>query len=108
MSNNGGPTATTTQQIGVPPLPPTYLRGCQKPCKCEPKIAINIPRWQPPTQGGTPVSYEIYRDASLNHLVGIVPGTQRRFSECACLNTQYKYYVVSVSAAGINQRPLSF
>lgn len=110
MSNNGGPTATFTQTIGIPPAPPIDVIGFQKSCRYPTRTdIINVIKWDAPTIGVLPIAYRIYRDAGLTNLIGTVPANRRLIFEDhnRKKHKTYTYYLVSVSAAGTVSSPVS-
>ncbi|HRD56145.1 MAG TPA: PKD domain-containing protein, partial [Parachlamydiaceae bacterium] len=109
MSNNGGEEAIVNQHITIAPLPPTHLIGCQKACKFASQTDIvNALFWLPPSTGGIPLAYEIYRNTSLTKLVARVPGTTLHFFDHNRKKGKvYSYYVVSVVAPNVKSAPVS-
>jgi len=112
MSNNGGPTASLSQIINIPPpiipppsppSPPTNVKGFQKSCRYPTQTdLINVIKWNPPSTGVLPVAYRIYRDAAMTDLIAIVPASGPLIFEDhnRKKNKKYTYFILSVSATG--------
>jgi 6-phosphogluconolactonase (cycloisomerase 2 family) len=68
---------------------------------------INLITWSAPTSG-TPVAYNIYRDATLIDLIAIVPATSplQFYDHNRQPNVTYTYYITAVDSNG-NQSPAS-
>lgn len=101
MSNNGGPTAITSQTF---PAPPSDVTGCQQYSRFLLQAdLINIITWNPPQTGTPPVAYQIYRDAALTDLIATIPTSDPlQFCDHNRLpQTTYTYYLVSVSSDGL-------
>jgi len=101
MSNNGGPTAITSQ---IFPAPPSNVKGCQKCCRRHKKANIvNIITWCPPQTGIAPQEYRLYRDTCLTNLIATIPAScPLRFCDNnRARKTTYSYYLVSVSSDGL-------
>ncbi len=109
FTNNGEPFATTSEflDVTVSLLPPINLRI--KPTKAsflDQTDLVNILRWQTPTEGNPPVSYNIYRNASLTKLAGSVSATKLKFEDHNRKRGHiYSYYVVSVDEFGNESAP---
>jgi len=104
MSNNGGPTANVSQNVSIPPSPPTKPKGFQKSCRYPTQTdLINVLEWSPPSNGELPVAYRIYRDAALTDLVATIPASGRlKFEDHNRRERKnYTYFIVSVSATGM-------
>ncbi len=102
ISNNGGPSATTTQSVAISmsgPLPPTNLKGSAvKNQFLTEADRINILTWNAP-QGGTAVKlYCIFRNRSLTDFAGSVWAneTLEFLDHDRRRHVVYTYYVVSV------------
>jgi N-acetylneuraminic acid mutarotase len=95
-------TLTIVGTVG-PVLPPVNLKGVQKANKFLTQTEyVNILTWSAPTPATSIVGYRIYRDATLQTLIGVVPSTgpllfkdHNRKKKKA-----YTYYIVSVGPAG--------
>lgn len=76
-------------------LPPSNLTGEQvltKDCN-----AVNILKWNAPTEGAPAVFYRVYR-TDLDRLIGVVPANRELIfrDPVASKNIAYTYYIVSV------------
>ncbi len=103
MSNNGSPTANISQNINIPPSPPTDAKGFQKSCRYPTQTdLINVIKWRPPSNGELPVAYRIYTDAALTDLVATIPasGDLKFEDHNRKKKKNYTYFIVSVSAVG--------
>jgi DNA-binding beta-propeller fold protein YncE len=83
-------------------LPPASVSGC-KTCNVfllQTDLINNI-TWTAPTSG-SPVSYNIYRDAPLTELIANVPasGTLQFYDHGRQPNVVYSYYITSVDSSG--------
>jgi YVTN family beta-propeller protein len=110
MSNNGGPTATVSQMIIIPPSPPIDAKGFQKSCRYLTQTdLINVIKWRSPLIGELPVVYRIYRDAALTDLVATVVASKNlKFEDHNRKKKKsYTYFIVSVSAKGTVSSPVS-
>jgi len=107
MSNNGGPTATVTQSISIPPLSPSDVTGSQRSCRFPTQTdLINVITWDAPA-GVPPVAYRIYRDAGLTDLIATIPGNGALiFEDHNRKEKTYTYFIVSVDAAGGVSSPI--
>jgi YVTN family beta-propeller protein len=85
------------------PTPPSSLQGFKKQnAFAAQSDLINVLTWSPATGPNPPLYYEIYRDAALTDLAGVVMDNQPlEFEEHNRRpGTTYTYYVVAVDAAG--------
>lgn len=108
MSNNGGPSAVFSTIISIGPAPPINLTGFQKECRFVIQSdIINVIRWQAPTSNPKPVSYRIYRDATLSDLLISIPATDplEYQDHNRKKHKSYTYYIVSVSQQGTISSP---
>lgn len=106
FTNNGGPTAQTSQSINVivGVLPPQDFNGIQKANKfLNGTEYINVLTWKASLSSNV-ISYKIYRDAQLTDLVAEIPSTQPLiyFDRNRTKNKPYTYYIVAVSATGVS------
>ena len=70
VSNNGSPIAGISHALQSLQPPPTHLKGFQKKCQYPSQTNyINVLKWSPPTSGGKPAFYEVFR-GSLTNLIG--------------------------------------
>lgn len=109
MSRNGGPSARTTQNVVVIPLfPPENAKGFQIENHFLTQTEIqNKLVWSPPSQGNSPVAYNIFSDAGLTQLIAIVPaGGNLRYVQHNVHHRAYIYYIVSIDASGNQSAPL--
>jgi len=112
ISHNGGPTATTTQNLilSSSAFPPRNLEGRSTKVKfLTQRDLVNVLKWQAPQEGETPYLYRIYRDSSLTDLAGVVSsGRPLKFwdhnRKSGVVNL---YYVVTVSKSGSVSAPAS-
>ncbi|HEX2977611.1 MAG TPA: PKD domain-containing protein [Candidatus Babeliales bacterium] len=107
MSNNGGPTAITSQFF---PAPPSSAKGSQICCRYPTQTdIINLITWNLPLVGTAPLEYQIYRDALLTDLIATIPASSPlQFSDHNRLpKTTYTYYLVSVSSDGLLSSPIT-
>lgn len=109
MSNNGGPSAVRMKSLEVLPDSPNDLKGVQIRCRYPSQTDIvNVLRWKSPLGNWIPAVYQIFRDASLTDLIGIVPGGSgpfKFFDHNRQKNKSYTYYVVAVSSSGARSAP---
>jgi hypothetical protein len=89
------------------PFPPRDLQGTQKVNRSK-KSIVNIITWKTPTCGVEPVSYEIYRDASLTNLIGTVSANRElKFKDKARKkNKKYSYFLISIDSEGRKSVPI--
>lgn len=102
-SNNGGPSARTSQTVQIPELfPPQDVRGFQVGNKFLMQEEFNnIIIWKAPTQGNQPVEYNIYSDESLMNLIGVIPADDKlKFVQHNVFRKPYTYYLTSIDAMG--------
>jgi DNA-binding beta-propeller fold protein YncE len=106
------PTLTATIPVGFTPLglaitpmnllPPSSVSGCktQNVFLLQTDYINNI-TWTAPTTG-SPVAYNIYRDATLTELVATVPasGTLQYYDHGRNPSVIYSYYITAVDGSG--------
>lgn len=108
MSNAGAPSAVRSQPIQAILLPPSDLKGIQTRCRFASQTDIvNLLSWSPAAVGERAVSYEIFSDAALQQLIGVVSanGALVFADHNREKKVVYTYYVVSVSATGGRSLP---
>lgn len=129
LTNNGGPSATTTQTVSLtvtPPLPPAPPAPPAPPVPSNPPLPpthlhveeienifatqtdrINILTWRAPIGGPTPVAYKIYRNAALTKFVGKVLAREKLefIDHNRKKGHTYKYFVVSIGQFGNRSTP---
>ncbi len=91
-------------------LPPKNVRGHQKANKFLTQTEfVNIIKWDPPSEGTSPVTYYIYRDAHLNKRIGVVQSKHNLQFEDRHRKRgrDYTYFIVSVDEAGLQSAPVS-
>ncbi len=96
-------------QLPPAPLPPTHLRGHQAADEFAAQTDwINSIAWAPPQSGTTPVSYSIFRNASLTKLAASIPANAKlKFRDHnRKKHTIYNYFLVSVDAFGQQSEPI--
>lgn len=108
------PGGTSTSSISnqfrytLPIFPPNCVCGCQFIHRCTRKGYTNLIEWNSPTQGIAPVTYKIFRNASLTQLIAIVPAADKK--NCYKDHNRKKngkdtYYIISVGANGEESLP---
>jgi YVTN family beta-propeller protein len=96
-----------------PPLllmPPRKFRGFQKPNRFASQVDyVNVLTWKAPVDGVTPVSYRIYRDAALTHLVAKISAKHRLEFEDhqRKKGRKYTYFIVSVDSLDQQSSPVN-
>jgi hypothetical protein len=98
VSNNGGPNAITSQQVDMPPLPPTNFIGAIKKIKCPTRYCLTATWNASPTSDV--VLYRIYRN---NKVVGTVSASQPLTFK-KCFRSRYiiqELTIVAVSSDGL-------
>lgn len=107
----GSSSAILIQSVTVPTLyPPTDFKGVQIRVKfLNETDYVNILTWKAPIGGDLPVSYRIYRDASLTDLVTIQLASQplKYEDHQRKKNKIYTYYIVSIDTSGNVSQPVS-
>lgn len=70
---------------------------------------VNILKWNAPTNGTTPIFYQIYRDAQLTDLIATIPANAKLIFEDhnRKKGKQYTYFLVSVDVFGHHSLPVS-
>ena len=85
-------------------LPPKHLKGRQKICfTCDKIKFVNILTWQAPTEGETPVAYQVFRDGQQTPLKMIPADHRRHFKFCDPVRKIGKattYFIVSIDQNG--------
>lgn len=110
VSNNGGPSAQTSQIVQISTLlPPQNVHAFQVENKFLMQDEIrNVIVWNAPTQGVPPVRYNIYSDAALTNLLAIIPaGRKLEFVQHNVHERPYTYYLISVDVLGNVSVPVS-
>jgi YVTN family beta-propeller protein len=117
VSLNGGPSAFTSQNITISPLPPppiqlpqppTNLRGRQITNKFATQSdRINVITWNAPLGGPAPIKYIIYNDSALKHRLATMSAEQTLKFEAhhRKKNKVYAYFIVSEDASGRRSNP---
>jgi DNA-binding beta-propeller fold protein YncE len=98
----GSVVVLSTPKYSASILPPSSISGCKtRNVFLFQTDYINNITWTAPTVG-TPVSYNIYRDAALTQLAANVPasGTLQYYDHGRQPNVVYSYYITSVDANG--------
>ena len=100
---------STISIIGAGIASPTNIHGCKtKDTFFTETDFINKITWQAATSGGTPVSYNIYRDSALTQLITAVPSTIFfYYDHNRNPGTTYTYYIAAVDVFGNISTPVS-
>ena len=100
---------STISVIGLGIASPTHVQGCKtKNVFFTRTDFINKLSWQAPSSGGTPVSYNLYRDAGLTQLISGVPGTvYEYYDHNRNPNLTYTYYITAADVFGNVSAPSS-
>lgn len=87
--------------FSIGPSAPTSPAGKQVGnCFFDQTDLINVIQWNA-SSTGSPIQYNIYRDAALTDLAGIVPATHLKFKDHNRMQGQtYTYYIVAVDGSG--------